>query len=469
MKNKTSFRVAIVLICALIIIASMVMEPPAGLTVEGFRCLAVVLCAFILWITQAIPVVITCLLVVTGFYYLGVMSTKEIFANAGGNAVFFLLAGYGLGEALTHTNVAYILLRFIMKWAGRSTQKIIAGFTILTAIISLIVSNATAAIIVTGIAVSVMHAMGDPQAGSSKFLKGLMMCVPMGAMCGGLASPASNSMNVTLLDLMHTASGYEVGFLQWCTIGVPLAIILTAVTAIWIPKAVGSEPLNDEEYAHFQSMFDEIPEKLEPKDIKFLVIIAVMIVLWVSSNWIKSINVTFTALLGLGVMFLPGIDLMTGKDYLKSVKPLGVVMLLAVLPLAAAMTSTGAGQWLVDILFGGFASDTPKIILYAMITIVALVIHLAVPSGSGNAGLSAALMFPVAVSSGLSCGAVALILAAQCGNNFLMPTEAIYSYTFCYDHFSFGDCAKSGSVITIVEFLICIIAIPALATLLGWA
>ena len=471
MKTKAKslgVQIATLIVVAILIIVALTVAPPAGLEPAGWSCLILVVCAFLLWLTGALPIPITCLLLIAGFYYLKVMTTKEIFAASCSNAVFFLLAGFGIGEALVQTNVAYIILRAIVKWAGRSSKKIIAGFVILTAIISLIVSNGTAAIIVAGIGVTVMTALGNPEPGSHKMLKGIMIGIIYGAMAGGLASPASNSLNVTITDLMTTSTGVEIGFLEWCKIGVPATILLTAFTAFILPKVINPDPLSDEDFARFQTIFDGIPDKLQAKDIKFLIIIGVLIVLWVSSNWVKSINVTMTAILGLAVMFLPGVNILTGKQYLKSVKPLGLILLLCIVPLATGMKNTGAGEWLVNLLFGG-AMGAPKMVIYFLITLVALIIHLMVPSGSGNAALSATLMFPVAVQSGISCCAVLLILAMQCGNNFLMPIEGIYTYTMAYDHYTFGDVVKAGWPITLFEFVLCVLLIPALAAVFGMA
>ena len=63
--------------------------------------------------------------------------------------------------------------------------------------------------------------------------------------------------------------------------------------------------------------------------------------------------------------------------------------------------------------------------------------------------------------------AVLLILASQCGNNFLLPTEAIYSYTYCYDHFDFKDNIKTGLPLTIISVVMCSFVVPALAGIFG--
>ncbi len=465
-KNSVSFRACMLLIVAVLMVIAFTASPPAGLEVPAFRVLLLVASALILWISGAIPMVITCMLLVAGFYFLGILKAKEIYSNACSNAVFFILVGFGIGEALLHTNIANILIRFVFEKAKGNTRKIVGGFAVITCIISLIVSNGVGVVIVSGIAASIMHAMGDPEYGKSNFLKALMIGVVFGSLCGGFASPVSNSLNVTIMDLMTTATGIEIGFLDWVKVGVPVTILTIVCVYFTLPRVMKVEDLTQEQMVKFEELYRSIPGKLEKKDWQFLVIVILMIALWVSSNWIKSINFVMVGIVGLAVMFFPGIDLLTGKQYLKAVKPMGIIILLSVMPLATAMKNTGAAEWLVQKIFTpvmGF----PPFFLYLFIGIIAFVIHLVVPSGSGNAAVSATIMFPVAAAAGLNITAILIILAVQCGGNFVSCIEGIYSYTFCYDQYSYGDCWKGGILTQALTWILGCTLIPLLCTMFG--
>jgi len=465
-QKSPTYRAICILAAAALVLIGVVMTPPEGLSVEGLRAICILLAAAVLWVTEALPVAITCLLLLPGFTYLGVMKPSEFYAAASSSSFFFILAGFGVGAALMNTNVSTVLLSFILKSAGNDSKKIIRGFILLTAAISLIVSNSTAVVAVVGLAVAVIKAIGNPTPGTSRLAKGLMLGLPFGALCGGLASPASNSLNVVLTDLLFTLTGVEVRFLQWMMIGVPLTILMTLFVSWWLPKHIDPEPLTDEQTEEFKKMFEKIPEKLEPKDWKFIIIVVTMIVLWVAGNWVKELDTTRVALLGVTLMFLPGINLMTGKDFMKNVQPLSLILLSCIMPLATAMRTSGAGQWLVDTLFAG-AAGWPAFVMLLMITLVALIIHLAVPSGSSNAALSGTLMFSAAVSAGIPGATVLLILATQCGNNFLLPIEGIYLFTFGYDHYTFSDQFKAGLPITVFQYILCVALVPVLALLFG--
>ena len=466
-KQKSSaYRLIAIFAAAALILIGVFVTPPADLTTEGFRALCIMLAAIVLWVTEAIPVIITCLGLFPAFTYLGVMTTREFFAASSSSAIFFTLAGFGIGAALLKTNVSSLLLGAVLKRAKGNSKAIISGFVILTSTISLIVANYAAIIAVVGLGVAVVKAYGDPAPGNSRLAAGIMLAIPYGSMCGGIATPASNGLNVILMDLLLNLTGIEVTFLQWSMVGAPMAVILTIFGAWCLPKIINPETLTEEQIKGFDALYENVPEKLESKDWKFLVIVGAMIVLWIGSNWIPMLDTTRVALLGLIVMFLPGINLITGQEYMKNCAPLGVIMLLCIMPIATAMNQTGAGQWIADTLFSG-ASNASMVGMLLMVTIAALIIHLAVPSGATNAAICGTLMFSVAVATGIPGTAVALILGAQCGNNFLLAYEGIYAFTYTYGHYTFKDTFKSGLPLSILQYILCVTLVPLLAMLFG--
>lgn len=467
-KKEKSLTIRIISLVAVtvIVLAGIFVAPPEGLDVAAFRCLCIVVSAFILWLTEALPVAITCILLIPAFALLGILKPSEIYASAASSGLFFLLAGFGLGAAILKTNFAYILLRLAMKLAKGDSKKMISGFVIMTGIVSMLINNAASVLCFLGLAVAIIQAIGDPEPGTSNFAKGLMLALPMGAACGGVATPASNGLNVVLNDLLTTTTGLNIPFLQWCQLGIPLSILLLLFVAWWLPKGIQPEVLTEEQLANVTKMFESIPSKLEAKDWKCLTIFAAMIILWIASNWIKAIDVTLVAILAVGLFFLPSINILTGKEYMANVKPLGMIMILCIMPLAKAVKSTGAADWIINAVFNG-ANGWPSLGLLFVITLMATIVHLLIPSGTSNGTLCGTLMIPVAFAAGLPCTAVVLILAAMCGNNFITPVEGLYSFTFAYGHFGFKDCAKVGIIITVFMFLLCWLMIPALASLFG--
>ncbi len=462
-KQSMTTRVIACVIAAVLYIYGFVGTPFNGLTPEGFKAIFTLLAAVVLWITEAIPVLMTCLLLLPAFTYSGVMTPKDFFAASSSTAVFFTLAGFGIGAALLNTNFATVIMNTLLKIAKGDSKKIIRGVLILTAVVSLIVANYAAIIAVLGLSAAVVKSLGDPAPGESKLAKGIMMAVPWGSMCGGVALPCSNGINVVLMNLLEKQTGLEVSFFQWAVVGIPCAIILTLFTAWWLPKYCDPEVLTEEQLKNLDTTFGK-KVTFNGKDWKFLIIVIAMVVLWVCSNWIKAFDTTRIAILGVGLMMLPGIDIMTGKDYMKSIAPMGVIMLLCIMPIATAVSATGAGEWIANTIFGG-AGSWSGFTLMLMMAVGAMVIHLLVPSGNSNAALCGVLLFGIATALGIKGAAICLILGMMCGNNFIAAYEGIYGFTFGYGHYTFKDVIKCGVPIQIVQIILCVTIVPLFAAL----
>ena len=457
-KDSVALRVVSVLVAAALFIFGMKGTPFNGLSQEGFKAIFILLAAVVLWMTEAIPVLMTALLLLPAFTYAGVMAPNDFYSASSSSAVFFTLAGFGIGAALLNTNFATVIMNFLLKLAKGDAKKIIRGVLILTAVVSLIVANYAAIIAVLGLSAAIVKCLGDPKPGESGLAKGIMLAVPWGSMCGGVAMPCSNGINVVLMNLLQKQVGVEVSFFQWCVIGIPCAIILTAFTAWWLPKYCCPEKLTDEQLKALDEKYGK-KVTFDAKDWKFIAIVAIMVALWITSNWIKIFDTTRVALLGVGVMMIPGIDLLDGKQFTKSIAPMGVIMLLCIMPIATAISSTGAGDWIASVLFGG-AGNWSKFTLLLMMAVGAMIIHLLVPSGNSNAALCGALLFGIASSLGVKGAAVCLILGMMCGNNFLAAYEGIYGFTFGYGHYTFKDVLKCGAPIELLQIILCVTIVP---------
>jgi len=161
---------------------------------------------------------------------------------------------------------------------------------------------------------------------------------------------------------------------------------------------------------------------------------------------------------------LPGIDIMSGEDFMKAIAPMGVIMLLCIMPIATAVSSTGAGEWIASTIFGG-AAEWSGITLMLMMAVGAMIIHLFVPSGNSNAALCGVLLFGIAAGLGVKGAAICLILGMMCGNNFIAAYEGIYGFTFGYGHYTFKDVLKCGAPIQILQIILCVTLVPLLASL----
>lgn len=463
-KKNPVFKAVCIIVAVALVLLTRVTTPPEGLSQEGWTMLAIVVGAMILFISEALPLAATCFAIIVAMKYTGVMTWKAIQQNACSSTVFFCMAGFGIGAALQNTNLAAILLRALYRLGKGSSRKMISAVCWLAAIISIFVSDGAAQIVVLAVVTNVVKALGDPEPGTSRLAGGMMMAITVGAFTGGLFMPCSNSVNVAIMDLSETVSGTPMTFFQWSIFGIPVGLLLTIFAAWLLPRYFKPEDLSEKQKEHVEELFKTIPEKLDRKDWTYILITGVMLVLWFASNWVKTFDTGTVAMAGMVLMMLPGVNLLSAKDYKKNFSAMVVVTMLCIFPLAKGMSSTGAGEWVIGKMFAN-ASGWGVITIFVMATFAAFMVHTLVPQGSANGALSATVIAPVCVAAGIPCATAMALIGVQAGTGFLFPIEGTWQYTFGTGHYSFTDCIKGNWPITVFGMLECVLLIPLLSML----
>ncbi len=102
-------------------------------------------------------------------------------------------------------------------------------------------------------------------------------------------------------------------FLDWVIVALPVVILMTPITWFFITQIFKLEPISD---SCLQGIRDQAAAatKVEPHEVKAIIIIVGLLVLWIVGNWVPLLNATVVALIGLAVMFLPGIELFSWKE-----------------------------------------------------------------------------------------------------------------------------------------------------------
>ena len=131
-------------------------DPPEGLSRIGWLTAGVALLMTIWWVTEAIPIYFTGIIPLVLFPIFNIFELKLIASSYAHPLVLLFLGGFIIASAMEACGLHKRIALNILSLSGTSPSKIIAGFMITTASISMWVSNTASTIMMLPIALSVI-------------------------------------------------------------------------------------------------------------------------------------------------------------------------------------------------------------------------------------------------------------------------------------------------------------------------
>lgn len=208
--------------------------------------LGIFLLAALLWVTEALPLFATALLVIGleiillanpgewvgfGFELGGNPSYREILSPFSDPILILFLGGFILARAAVKEGVDRALASSILKIFGSKPNMVILGMMLITAGFSMFMSNtATTAMMITLVSPLFINLKED-----DPLRKGLVLSIPVAANIGGMGTPIGSPPNAVAIGFLRT-EGIDISFLNWMVIGVPLVFILLAIAWVLISK-----------------------------------------------------------------------------------------------------------------------------------------------------------------------------------------------------------------------------------------
>lgn len=195
------------------------------------------------WFTEAIPIPATSLLPVVLFPVLGLASAGDVTRNYGHEIVFLFLGGLLLALAMERTGLHERVAHAILRRAGRSPRRLVAGFMVATAAISMWISNTATVVMLLPVALAVLArddarrgvvpSADTPRTRDEPFAVAMLLGLAFAANIGGLGTPLGSPPNMIFQSLYEQKTGVVVGFGEWMLYGVPLVLVMLPI-AWWL-------------------------------------------------------------------------------------------------------------------------------------------------------------------------------------------------------------------------------------------
>ncbi len=338
------------------------MPAPQGLPVEGWQVLAVAAWMVIWWMTDAAPLAVTSLVPLVVFPLLGLGTLEDIGFNYANEAIFLTLGGFLIGLGLEKWNLHLRLSLMLIGRIGTESHRVIGGFMLATALISMWITNTAAALIMLPIAISVSRILLEERGGTEKekrnFGIALMLGLAYSASIGGMMTLVGTTTNAVFKGFMEKTFDLRIGFLDWMIIGVPIGLAVLA--AAWVLLCYVLFPCDRNHHAgvhaEVQKRLGALGRLAHGEEL-VLVIFLITVALWVSKDFLHSLmpllnlNDASIAMLGAILLFVTPVDwhekrmLLEWKDTKEM--PWGVLLLLGGgLALASMINDHGVADWI---------------------------------------------------------------------------------------------------------------------------
>jgi sodium-dependent dicarboxylate transporter 2/3/5 len=217
----------------------LLLDPPGAMAPGAWHTAAVGILMATWWITEAIPIPATALLPLVLFPVLGTASIGDAAAPYANPIIFLFLGGFILALAMQRWELHRRVALTVVLALGTRPHRLVLGFMVATAGLSMWVSNTATTVMMMPIGLSVIALVARPDGEGASELPGrlnfgtaLMLGIAYAASIGGIGTLIGTPPNAFMAGYLQTSYGYEIGFARWMLVGVPLSAI--ALPLAWL-------------------------------------------------------------------------------------------------------------------------------------------------------------------------------------------------------------------------------------------
>ena len=210
---------------------------PDGLTVEGWRLTAVTVWMAVWWISEAIPIPATALLPIVMFPLLGIMPAGTVTTSYAHHLIFLFIGGFMIAVTMERWELHRRIALHVISRAGTSPARLVLGFMLATALLSMWISNTATAMMMVTIGLAVLkQVLPDGEYQSSPLGTALMLGIAYAASIGGIATLIGTPPNAILAGVLDKHYGIDLGFADWMLFALPLSLLMLFLSWLYLTR-----------------------------------------------------------------------------------------------------------------------------------------------------------------------------------------------------------------------------------------
>nr|WKN37637.1 SLC13 family permease [Tunicatimonas sp. TK19036] len=327
---------------------------------EATYMMGIFVLAALLWMTEALPLFATAILIILleiifianpgawpglGFGNGNSPDYRVFLAPLANPVIVLFFGGFLLAHAVLKEGVDKAMASGILRAFGGRPAMVMLGLMFITALFSMWMSNtATTAMMITMVAPMLNQLQkNDP------LRKGLLLCIPFAANIGGMGTPIASPPNAVAVSFLLQA-GYNVSFLEWVLIAVPLMVALLIFT--WFLLSRLFRPADP------STILRPSPQTIDGRGWYVVIVLLLTVGLWLSDQW-HGLSTAVVALFPAVAFTATG--LLTRSD-VNSLEWHILILIMGGLALGEGMQITG-----LDTVFVSLLPDQGSTVLLAMV------------------------------------------------------------------------------------------------------
>lgn len=438
----------------LVFIVMLLLPAPAGMETSAWHVAALTVLMATWWMTQALPLTVTALLPFLALPLMDIMTAQDVAKEYYSPTLFLILGGAFLALAIERTGMHRRVALAILGRSGHSVTGLMIAFMGSTALLSMVMSNTSIALIMVPIAVAVLAAGGTKESETDGLPGALIMGVAFAASIGGLGTLVGSPTNAIAAALIEKQLGIEISFLIWMQYGLPLVFLGIPLCAFILMRVQNVTAGSFDVDAARASIGK--PQAMSTAERRLLPIFVLVIAAWIGQPLLEPLlpkgAITDGSIAIAGALLLFVVPDGTGRPLLvwkeADRAPWGVIMMFGGgLALAAGITASGLAGWLGQAL-EPLSVVHPIIIALVLTAIVILITEFAsnVATASGVLPVVAGLVSATGADPWLM--AMAASMAASWG--FMMPSgTGPNAIAWATGHIALPKMVKAGFLLDI--------------------
>ena len=392
-----------------------------GWAIEAALTAGLTLLCALWWIFEPIPIPATSMIPLGVMPLLGILDGKQVAQAYGDPLIILLMGGAMLSKAMEKSGAhRRIALGLVNLFGGENQSRLVFGFMVASAALSMWVSNTATTLMLLPVAYAVIDSV-ENSAESQKLAIALFLGIAYSASIGGLGTPIGSPPNVIFLKVYAETTGSMPSFSQWMAWALPVVVIMIPVAGLWMTRHLkNGTPLKIPKVGVWRD-----------EEIRVLIIFGLTALAWITlrepfggwTTWfgVPSANYAAVALTAVVLMFVipngSGGKLLDWES--ASTIHWGVLLLFAGgIAIAKAFAITGISTAIGDALSG-----VTRLSIIVVIAVVAMAVTFLTEITSNTA--TTALLMPILAAASLGAGfepALLMLpaaLSASCA--FMLP------------------------------------------------